>query len=78
MYFLHTIIIQYKNKFAKYTIFVIALSSSLVLSNDVNAEKTIEQIKRLEEAGCDVVRVAVPDMIAAQNLGKIKKAILIL
>ena len=32
---------------------------------------TVEQIQRLTEAGCDIVRVAVPDMIAAKNLGAI-------
>lgn len=37
------------------------------------AKATIEQIKRLEEVGCDVVRVAVPDMEAAKNIGEIKK-----
>ena len=38
-----------------------------------DAKATIEQIKRLEEVGCDVVRVAVPDMEAAKNIGEIKK-----
>ncbi|CEP47140.1 4-hydroxy-3-methylbut-2-en-1-yl diphosphate synthase [[Clostridium] sordellii] len=40
-------------------------------TRDVKA--TIDQIKRLEEVGCDVVRVAVPDMEAAKNIGEIKK-----
>ena len=40
-----------------------------------DAQATITQIKRLEEAGCEIIRVAVPDMEAAQNIGKIKKAI---
>ena len=35
-------------------------------------EATIAQIKRLEDVGCDIVRVAVPDMEAAKNIGKIK------
>lgn len=48
---------------------------SMTNTDTRDANKTIEQIKRLEEAGCDAVRVAVPDMIAAENLGKIKKAI---
>ncbi|MDH7564900.1 MAG: flavodoxin-dependent (E)-4-hydroxy-3-methylbut-2-enyl-diphosphate synthase [Clostridiales bacterium] len=42
-------------------------------TRDVNA--TVEQIKRLEEAGCDIVRVAVPDNQAAEAVGKIKKSI---
>jgi (E)-4-hydroxy-3-methylbut-2-enyl-diphosphate synthase len=33
---------------------------------------TIEQIQRLEECGCGMVRVAVPDMEAAQALSQIK------
>lgn len=36
---------------------------------------TIRQIKLLEEAGCEIVRAAVPDMESAKNLSKIKKAI---
>ena len=39
-------------------------------TRDVNA--TMEQIRRLEEAGCELVRVAVPDMEAADVLPKIK------
>jgi (E)-4-hydroxy-3-methylbut-2-enyl-diphosphate synthase len=34
---------------------------------------TLGQIKRLEEAGCELVRLAVPDDAAAKALGKIKK-----
>ncbi len=36
---------------------------------------TVTQIKRLEEAGCDIVRVAVPDSEAAQAVASIKKQI---
>ena len=36
---------------------------------------TIRQIKELEEYGCELIRVAVPDMEAAQALKKIKKGI---
>lgn len=36
---------------------------------------TVEQIRKLEEAGCDIVRVAVPDNEAAQAIRQIKKAI---
>lgn len=48
---------------------------SMTNTDTRDAEKTIEQIKKLEEAGCDAVRVAVPDMIAAENLGRIKHEI---
>ncbi len=40
-----------------------------------NVKETVAQIKRLEEAGCEMVRVAVPDMEAAKAIGKIKKEI---
>jgi (E)-4-hydroxy-3-methylbut-2-enyl-diphosphate synthase len=36
---------------------------------------TIAQIKRLEEAGCNIVRVAVPDIQAAEAIKYIKKSI---
>lgn len=40
-----------------------------------DAAATSEQILRLEEAGCDIIRVAVPDMDAAEAIRKIKDAI---
>lgn len=36
---------------------------------------TVAQIQELEAAGCEIVRVAVPDMAAAQALGGIKRGI---
>lgn len=36
---------------------------------------TVAQIKRLEEAGCEIVRVAVPDEEAVEQLARIKDAI---
>jgi (E)-4-hydroxy-3-methylbut-2-enyl-diphosphate synthase len=39
-------------------------------TRDVTA--TVEQIRRLEEVGCELIRVAVPDMEAADALPKIK------
>ncbi len=44
-------------------------------TDDVNA--TVTQIEALTEAGCEIIRVAVPDMAAAEALGEIKKAITI-
>ena len=38
-------------------------------------EATTEQILRLEEAGCDIVRVAVPDKESASGISKIKQRI---
>ena len=40
-----------------------------------NVKATVEQIKRLEDAGCEIIRVAVPDMAAAEAVGEIKKSI---
>lgn len=40
-----------------------------------DAQATVKQILALEKAGCEIVRVAVPDMIAAKAIGKIKKKI---
>ena len=48
---------------------------SMTNTDTRDAASTIEQIKRLEEAGCDIVRVAVPDREAADALKQIKKAI---
>jgi (E)-4-hydroxy-3-methylbut-2-enyl-diphosphate synthase len=42
-------------------------------TSDVAA--TVKQIKQLEKAGCEIIRLAVPDMAAAKALGKIKKKI---
>ena len=42
-------------------------------THDVKA--TVEQIRRLEAAGCEIIRVAVPDMTAAQAVGEIKAGI---
>ena len=36
---------------------------------------TVEQIRGLEEAGCDIIRCAVPDMDAAKALAEIKSKI---
>lgn len=37
--------------------------------------KTVEQITRLEAAGCEIIRCAVPDIEAGEAIGKIKKQI---
>ena len=42
-------------------------------TRDVNA--TVAQVKGLEEAGCEIIRCAVPDMEAAKALGEIKRRI---
>jgi len=48
---------------------------SMCTTDTRNAKATIAQIKKLEKAGCEIIRVAVPDMVAAKALGKIKKGI---
>lgn len=40
-----------------------------------NAEETVKQIKELENAGCEIIRVAVPDMQAAEAIKDIKRQI---
>lgn len=48
---------------------------SMTNTDTRNAEKTIEQILRLEAAGCEIIRVAVPDTEAAMAVKKIKEGI---
>jgi len=38
-------------------------------------KKTVYQIKELETAGCEIIRVGVPDLESAKAIGKIKKQI---
>lgn len=40
-----------------------------------NYDKTFSQISYLEEKGCDIVRVTVPDMEAVKNISKLKENI---
>ena len=40
-----------------------------------DARATVDQILRLEEAGCQIIRVAVPDLAAARAVGAIKAGI---
>jgi (E)-4-hydroxy-3-methylbut-2-enyl-diphosphate synthase len=42
-------------------------------TSDVAA--TVSQIRRLEQAGCEIIRVAVPDMAAARAVGEIRRQI---
>lgn len=48
---------------------------SMCNTNTADVEATVEQILALEAAGCEVVRVAVPDMEAARAVGKIRSRI---
>ncbi|MFQ9511690.1 MAG: flavodoxin-dependent (E)-4-hydroxy-3-methylbut-2-enyl-diphosphate synthase [Lachnospiraceae bacterium] len=51
------------------------LIQSMTNTKTEDVEATVKQILRLEEAGCDIVRCAVPTMAAAQALKDIKKQI---
>ena len=48
---------------------------SMTNTNTADVKATVSQIKRLEEAGCDIVRCTVPDMEAAKAVKEIKKQI---
>ncbi|MCK4974102.1 MAG: flavodoxin-dependent (E)-4-hydroxy-3-methylbut-2-enyl-diphosphate synthase, partial [Sulfurimonas sp.] len=50
-------------------------TQSMTFSKTSDIEATVEQIKRLHFAGCDIVRVAVPDMEDALALKSIKEQI---
>jgi len=48
---------------------------SMCTTDTRNVKETVKQILALEKAGCEIIRVAVPDMEAALAIGKIKKKI---
>ena len=48
---------------------------SMTTTDTRDVQATVKQIKELEEAGCEIVRVAVPDKEAASKLGAIKKQV---
>ena len=50
---------------------------SMTKTDTRNLSATVDQIHRLQDAGCEIIRVAVPDREAGENLGAIKKAITI-
>lgn len=48
---------------------------SMTNTDTSSKRKTVKQIKKLEGEGCDIIRVAVPDIDAAKSIKKIKKKI---
>ena len=48
---------------------------SMTNTKTTDTAATVAQIKALEKAGCDIVRLAVPDMAAAENIANIKKQV---
>lgn len=51
------------------------LIQSMTNTKTEDVKATVEQIHRLEAAGCDIIRSAVPTMEAARALGEIRKQI---
>jgi (E)-4-hydroxy-3-methylbut-2-enyl-diphosphate synthase len=71
---------QRKTRKVKVGRFTIGGSSPVSVQSMCNTDtrdlkSTVDQIRRLEDAGCEIIRVAVPDMQAAENLGRIKAAV---
>ena len=50
---------------------------SMTKTDTADVKSTVRQIKSLESAGCEIIRLAVPDMDAAKALGRIKNSITI-
>ena len=48
---------------------------SMTNTDTCDVAATVGQIRRLEDAGADIVRVSVPDMQAAEAFGKIKQQV---
>lgn len=48
---------------------------SMTKTDTADIKSTLKQIRSLETSGCEIIRLAVPDMNAAKVLGKIKKSI---
>lgn len=48
---------------------------SMTNTKTTNVPATVEQIHRLTEAGCDIVRIAIPDMAAARAVASLKNAV---
>jgi (E)-4-hydroxy-3-methylbut-2-enyl-diphosphate synthase len=51
------------------------LVQSMTNTPTADVEKTVQQIKELEKAGCEIIRVGVPDLKSARALSEIKKKI---
>lgn len=73
MYREHTKVVQIGNKKIGGGNPIMIQSMTNTRTEDVKA--TVEQIKRLEAAGCDIVRATVPTIEAAQAIKEIKKEI---
>ena len=47
---------------------------SMTNTDTHDLKSTIQQVQQLADAGCDIVRVAVPDMVAVETIREIKKS----
>jgi (E)-4-hydroxy-3-methylbut-2-enyl-diphosphate synthase len=45
---------------------------SMTNTDTKNIQKTVAQIKKLEKVGCEIIRMAIPDMESAKKIGEIK------
>lgn len=50
---------------------------SMTKTDTRDVKSTVKQIKSLERAGCEIIRIAVPDMDAAIAVGRIKRSVTI-
>ncbi|PKL52549.1 MAG: 4-hydroxy-3-methylbut-2-en-1-yl diphosphate synthase [Nitrospira bacterium HGW-Nitrospira-1] len=50
---------------------------SMTKTDTSDVKTTVRQIKSLEKAGCEIIRIAVPDLDAAKALGSIRKSVTI-
>ncbi len=48
---------------------------SMTKTDTRDVKSTVRQVKSLEKAGCEIIRIAVPDLEAARALGSIRKAV---
>jgi (E)-4-hydroxy-3-methylbut-2-enyl-diphosphate synthase len=48
---------------------------SMTKTDTRDVEKTVAQIHRLEQAGCEIVRVAIPDGLACERFGEIRERV---
>jgi len=48
---------------------------SMTNTQTLDVQSTVQQIHRLEKAGCEIIRIAVPDMESAKALAEIRKNI---
>jgi (E)-4-hydroxy-3-methylbut-2-enyl-diphosphate synthase len=48
---------------------------SMTKTDTRDVDKTVAQIQRLEAAGCEIVRVAIPDKVACERLSEIRERI---